>query len=108
VSNLSRRPQPAVNVEVVRCSSGNKGSPQKHEAYGWGIENGNNFEHVAQEDLIEEVGVAFLQAIKVDILFEAAGFAAQLGERPLAVVGIQEIGRNAGSSKRQRERHDGS
>lgn len=64
-------------------------------SYGRGIENRNDFEHVLQQDLVEEIGVASFQAVEVDVFFEADIFAAQLSQATLTMVSVQEIGRNS-------------
>jgi hypothetical protein len=63
--------------------------------YSRGIQDRNDFEHVPKQDLVEEVGVAFFQAVEVDVFLEADMFAPQLSQATLTVVSVQEIWRNS-------------
>jgi hypothetical protein len=79
----------------------------EHTTDGGGIEDGDNLEHVGQQDLVEEVGLAFLEAVEVDVLFEPGGLAAQLGEDAVPVVSVEEVGGQTGDAGRGSEGHDG-
>ena len=71
------------------------------------VENGHNLEQVVQENLVEEVGLAVLEAIEVDVLFKPRLLAAQLGEDTLTVVGGEEVGRETGGVVEGSKGHDG-
>lgn len=58
------------------------------------IQNRDNFEHVGEEDFVEEVRVAFFEAIEVDVFLETGVLATKLSKTTLAMVSIQEIRRD--------------
>jgi len=72
-----------------------------------GVENGDDLEHIGQEKVVEEVRVAFLKAIEVDVLLEPGGLGPQLGQDAQTVVGVEEVRRDAGSVGEGSERHGG-
>jgi hypothetical protein len=56
--------------------------------------NGGTDKHVCEQELVEQVTVALLEDIEVDVLLKRSGFRAQLEETAVNVVCFAETGGN--------------
>ena len=76
----------------MRKVCGRRDEPKK--SYSGGVENRNDLEHVGEQDLIEEIGVAFLETVEVDVFLEAVVLASELSQTAQTMISVQKIRRH--------------